>query len=1027
MTTHTVEPEEIPVAPSELASPPAPAEPLQPELSLTEAGTGPETLADAIEVPRIVLEPSGDGWALIALIPYDGHEPPASVKDDLAQAVWCAVSALWHPSILARAAGLPRIESIDSPSPPGAREVRIIATGAADRLPSGYRTQAEDARTALLESGTDRAALIRQIQARLGADGTLEMIENEGMISTASDFLAMGTVRWILRDLTVAMGHADALDHESLTRELLAGAHAWQIGDWPTAVNRLRAGFEVLTQARERFYPVDAYLIDVCLLDPAMPAGVLAGPLASPIAISFIAPAQAIENQALHDPQRLAALRQAISDGWADVAGGTYSEAEDALLPLESILWQFRRGNEVYRAHLDDRHVETYARRRFGLYAELPRIAKRFGFRFALHMAFDAGRFPLRVETKGLWESADGSSLESLLRPPLAADRPSQGWLLPWKMAATMKNDHVAALPLVHWPQPVATWYLDLRRSAGYSPVLGRWTTLNDFFHLTDRPYETLRPEPDAYQSPYLAQAAARRDREPISRMARQHRLRARLEAARAVQALALAIASSAAGSVTGTDLPPDLPTIEEIEILVETGRHDEAVTALARVEPTWSAALARGIAGTTPAPATDSASASRPGYLVINPLNVRRRAAVVLPDAALDLRPMGPLHAAQFTDLGVCAVVDLPAFGFAWVPKEADLERPPAASAGLGARGRQLRNESIEIEIDAATGGLRSVAGVGERTARLGQQLVMTGLFDPQGKPAFAHMRSERYEVDYGGPALVQATVTGSLVHPHEGNRLASFVQRYRLWSGRPILEIEVTLTDLDPGWLERAAQADPWTIYLGCRWAWPDPNSMLRRTVFWSPEITEVERPETPEALDLSTRTQRTALLFGGLPYHRKHGSRMLDTLLVAGMETARSFTLGVVLDLEHPFHAAQDLLAPALVVPIEDGPPKIGAAGWLAQVDHKAVAVSHVEFVPETGDGRGWGLVFHLLETAGHAGRCRLRLFRNPSWARQTDFLGETVVDLSIDGDAISIDLTPHELARIEVTLGPITSPV
>jgi alpha-mannosidase len=194
-----------------------------------------------------------------------------------------------------------------------------------------------------------------------------------------------------------------------------------------------------------------------------------------------------------------------------------------------------------------------------------------------------------------------------------------------------------------------------------------------------------------------------------------------------------------------------------------------------------------------------------------------------------------------------------------------------------------------------------------------------------------------------------------------------------------------------------------------------------MLRRTVLWSPELTELERPETPDALDLSTRTQRTGLLFGGLPYHRKHGERMLDTLLVAGRESTRSFTLGVVLDLEHPFHAAQDLLAPALVVPIDDGPPAIGATGWLAKVDHKAVAVSHVEFVAQTGDGRGWGLIFHLLETAGHAGRCRLHLFRNPTWARQADFLGETVVDLSVDGDAVSIDLTPHELARIEVTMG------
>jgi len=55
---------------------------------------------------------------------------------------------------------------------------------------------------------------------------------------------------------------------------------------------------------------------------------------------------------------------------------------------------------------------------------------------FELHLSFDAGRFPVRPETKRLWESPDGSSLESLLRPPMAADRPTHGWLLPWRMAA---------------------------------------------------------------------------------------------------------------------------------------------------------------------------------------------------------------------------------------------------------------------------------------------------------------------------------------------------------------------------------------------------------------------------------------------------------------------------------------------------------------------------------------------------------------------------------------------------------------
>ena len=36
---------------------------------------------------------------------------------------------LWHPSLSARAAELPRIEPIESPSPPGQREIRIVAGG----------------------------------------------------------------------------------------------------------------------------------------------------------------------------------------------------------------------------------------------------------------------------------------------------------------------------------------------------------------------------------------------------------------------------------------------------------------------------------------------------------------------------------------------------------------------------------------------------------------------------------------------------------------------------------------------------------------------------------------------------------------------------------------------------------------------------------------------------------------------------------------------------------------------------------
>ena len=56
----------------------------------------------------------------------------------------------------------------------------------------------------------------------------------------------------------------------------------------------------------------------------------------------------------------------------------------------------------------------------------------------------------------------------------------------------------------------------------------------------------------------------------------------------------------------------------------------------------------------------------------------------------------------------------------------------------------------------------------------------------------------------------------------------------------------------------------------------------------------------------------------------------------------------------------------------------------------------------------------------ETAGRSTRLKLRTFRDPVWARQVDFQDDLIVDLTVDGDAVLVDLTPHELVKVDVTL-------
>ncbi len=83
MSMPSLEPEETPLAPDELAR----------QRPRSTAASARGTRQPARQTPAAtrsrsrgpVLEPAADGWALIALVPYDGHEPPATVSDELAQ------------------------------------------------------------------------------------------------------------------------------------------------------------------------------------------------------------------------------------------------------------------------------------------------------------------------------------------------------------------------------------------------------------------------------------------------------------------------------------------------------------------------------------------------------------------------------------------------------------------------------------------------------------------------------------------------------------------------------------------------------------------------------------------------------------------------------------------------------------------------------------------------------------------------------------------------------------------------------
>ena len=181
--------------------------------------------------------------------------------------------------------------------------------------------------------------------------------------------------------------------------------------------------------------------------------------------------------------------------------------------------------------------------------------------------------------------------------------------------------------------------------------------------------------------------------------------------------------------------------------------------------------------------------------------------------------------------------MVEVPALGFAWFPREGPPGPPPPAGRMRLADDRCVRNEYFEAEVDPATGGLRAIRDHRTRANRVGQQVV----FNPGSTTHVQQIRTTST-----GPALGEIVSEGVLLDAKD-EVLASFRQRFRAWVGRPLLEMRIDIKPVQP------PKGYPWHAYYGARFAWRDEKAALTRGVCGAAYATSHTRPETPDYLEL------------------------------------------------------------------------------------------------------------------------------------------------------------------------------
>ena len=217
-------------------------------------------------------------------------------------------------------------------------------------------------------------------------------------------------------------------------------------------------------------------------------------------------------------------------------------------------------------------------------------------------------------------------------------------------------------------------------------------------------------------------------------------------------------------------------------------------------------------------------------------------------------------------------------------------------------------------------------------------------------------------------------------------------------------------------------------------------DTTAALTRSVLGAAQPLGQDRFESPHYLEIADDDTRTTIINHGLPYHRKTGGRMCDSLLIVEGETRRRFRFSIAFERPYPLQAAWDAMCPAVVIPTDIGPPRCGTTGWFLQVDVPSVQLTRLtdlmdeprseapswESSEPTAVPSGSGFAVRLQETEGRQQSVALKCFRTPLSVRQRDFIGRTSGQPRIDGDLVRLSLSPFEITDVELRFDPPPAP-
>src|SRR4051794_1070607 len=267
---------------------------------------------------------------LLILLPCHSLEDfPTHHEGDDAAGLLACWTALWHPALIASAGKAPTWMRVDDP--PSEFEGRLISVPnvAKDRLPTGYPQRAKEGGAVLLRNLVNREEMIA---------AALQPLEST-LISAdlAADFLALGYAFLEVQLLTRQMRYSSSLDDVYFKSQVVVAAQAAAGGDETAARERLSACFSLLAEERDRYYSVDAFLLDLTMVAETTLGESLRAEINHSSPKNLLLDGELLAQMAEREPASLSALRAQLAASSVGIFGGEHQQRRWPLMSLEDI------------------------------------------------------------------------------------------------------------------------------------------------------------------------------------------------------------------------------------------------------------------------------------------------------------------------------------------------------------------------------------------------------------------------------------------------------------------------------------------------------------------------------------------------------------------------------------------------------------------------------------------------------------------------------------------------------------------